>query len=240
MKRIGTWIAIIALAALAVGCAGPQPAQQPVSQTPANQDSSLMSPPVQQYPPPAPKTEGSLYDDARGFNLFTDNRASRVGDIITINVVETSSADKSAQTDLSRDSTIGAGLTSLLGYETSLGLNGDFAPETALDLEFENEYKGKGTTKRSDNLVAQMSARVIQVLPNDYLVIRGSREITVNREKQYIVLQGVVRPEDISANNTVESTYIADARIDYLGKGDIQRQQRQGWGGRLLDVVWPF
>ena len=89
-------------------------------------------------------------------------------------------------------------------------------------------------------MTAQISARVIQVLPNGNLVVRGSREITVNYEKQYIIVQGVVRPEDISPENTVLSTYIADAKIDYTGKGDLSRQQRQGWLSRLIDVIWPF
>ncbi len=85
-----------------------------------------------------------------------------------------------------------------------------------------------------------MSARIIQVLPNGNLVLRGSQEILVNNEKQYITIQGVVRPVDIGTDNTVLSTYIADARIDYTGEGDLSRKQREGWLSRFIDVVWPF
>jgi flagellar L-ring protein precursor FlgH len=163
-----------------------------------------------------------------------------VGDIVTINVVETSKASKQATTQLKRDSKVGAGLAGLLGYQTSLGLKDDFEPESAIDVKYKSNYKGSGTTNRKDNMTAQISARVIQILPNGNLVIRGSREVTVNYEKQFIILQGVIRPEDITPENTVLSSYIADAKIEYKGKGDISRQQRKGWGSRFLDVIWPF
>jgi len=87
---------------------------------------------------------------------------------------------------------------------------------------------------------ASLSARIIQVLPNGNLVLRGSQEILVNNERQYITIQGVVRPHDITNNNTVLSTYIADARIDYTGQGDLSRKQREGWLSRFFDTVWPF
>ncbi len=239
MKRM-THLIILTLAVsafLAIGCSQ-QPAQHATQYS--VQESAILSPPMQQYPPPAPKTEGSLFTDSVKPNLFTDVRAQNIGDIVTINIVETSKASKQAKTKLSRDSEVGAGLASMLGYETSLGLKDDFKPKTALDLKYESDYKGSGSTDRKDNMTAQISARVIQILPNGNLVIRGSREVTVNYEKQFIILQGVIRPEDITPENSVLSSYIADAKIEYKGKGDITRQQRKGWGSRFLDVIWPF
>ena len=238
MKKttLTVFIILLALALFISGC-GRGARREPLPL--AAQEGALLSPPVQQYPPPAPKTEGSLFSD-QAPNYYTDVRAFRVGDIVTINVVENARASKRAKSKLQRDSTVGAGLTSLLGYQTSLGLKGEFEPQTALDLEYQSKYKGEGQTERTDTMTAQISARIIQVLPNGHMVIRGSREVTVNYETQIIVLQGVVRPEDISPDNTVQSSYIADARIDYIGDGDVVAQQRKGWGTRFLDFIWPF
>ena len=109
-----------------------------------------------------------------------------------------------------------------------------------LDAQYKSDFKCAGTTSRKESMTAQMSARVVSVLPNGDLVIRGSREIKVNYEKQYMLLQGIVRPSDISADNTVLSSYIADARIEYIGKGVVSDKQRPGWLSRILDKIWPF
>jgi flagellar L-ring protein precursor FlgH len=233
-------VALVIISSLLVGACSETltPAMAPTAMP--VQQAALRSPPMQQYPPPAPKAEGSIININKTDNWFTDVRAHRVGDIVTINIVETSRASKEAKTDLNRDSEIEAGLTNLLGYESGIGLGSDFAPETSLDLNFNTDYRGNGKTSRNETMIAQISARIIQILPNGNLVIRGSREITVNFEKQYIIVQGVVRPVDISPNNTIQSTKIADARIDYTGKGDVTQQQRKGWGTRLLDFIWPF
>ena len=208
----------------------------------ANVEAALRTPPVQLYDTPTPKTEGSLFsDNVRPF-LFTDVKAARIGDIITINVVETSKASKDSQTQLGRSNEVSAAIKALIGFENFKHplLPKELELGTGIDATYESSFKGNGKTSRSETMTAQISARVIQVLPNGDLVIRGSREITVNYEKQYITIQGVIRPQDITPENTVQSSYIADARIDYTGKGDISRQQRQGWLSRLLDYIWPF
>jgi flagellar L-ring protein precursor FlgH len=243
MKQIAliALVAVIAVAALNA-CGGPV-SQQPTPS--ANHEAALRNPPVELYPKPAAKTEGSLFSDDVKADFFTDVKAVNVGDIVTINIVETSKASKDAKTDLERNNEVDAGIKALLGFETyNHPLVQELAPEfnlgTGISAAYESKFKGKGKTTRNESMTAQISARVIQVLPNGNLVIRGSREITVNYEKQYIIVQGVVRPEDISPENTVLSTYIADAKIDYTGKGDLSRQQRQGWLSRLIDVIWPF
>ena len=116
----------------------------------------------------------------------------------------------------------------------------DIRLSTGIKGSYDSSFKGKGKTTRTENMTAQISARVLQVLPNGNLVIRGSREITVNYEKQLITIQGVIRPADVTPENTIQSNYIADAKIEYIGKGDVSRQQRQGWLTRILDYVWPF
>ena len=89
-------------------------------------------------------------------------------------------------------------------------------------------------------MTAYLTARVVQVFPNGQMVVRGAREVQVNNETQYIFVQGVIRPEDVSSNNIILSTYIADARIELTGYGAVSDKQRPGWGTRVLDWVWPF
>ena len=233
-------LTLLALApGLLLGCTSNKTAGMP---TPAaNVEAALRNPPTPVYPPPATRTEGSLFSDDLRPDLFTDLRAQNVGDIVTINVVESSKASKQAKTKLGRESTIGGGVQALLGFESEIP--GQASTPTADGLvkgAFTSELNGSGKTTRTESMTAQISARVLKILPNGNLVIRGSREITVNYEKQYIVIQGVIRPQDISPDNTILSNYIADARIDYTGKGDISRQQRQGWLARGINYIWPF
>lgn len=243
MKNSIIIITILAvITAVLTSCGGSTPRHP---STAANVEAALRTPPVQLYDSPAPKTEGSLYSDDLQPNLFSDLRAANIGDIVTINIVETSKASKNSQTQLDRKNEVDATISALLGFENyNHPIINDIAPGfnlgTGIDAKYESKFKGTGKTSRNETMTAQISARVIQKLPNGNLVIRGSREITVNYEKQYITIQGVVRPQDISPDNTILSTYIADAKIDYTGKGDVTNQQRKGWLSRLLDYIWPF
>ena len=186
-------------------------------------------------------TEGSLFKETNSPNYYRDLRAYRIGDIVTINIAESAQASKQASTNLGGDYSISAGVTGLLGYEVLIPHKGTgFDPSKALDAKTASSYKGSGTTSRKETMTAQMSARVIQVLMNGDLMIRGSREIVVNQEKQIIVLEGIIRPSDISSDNSILSSYIADARIWYTGKGVVSSKQRPGWMARILDQVWPF
>ena len=115
-----------------------------------------------------------------------------------------------------------------------------FNPFSSVQSDYSNTFDGSGSTARSGDLTAYMSARIIQVLPNGNLVIEGNREVRVNNENQIITLTGIVRPRDISSANVVQSTYLADARISYSGTGVLNDQQRPGWLARILDKVWPF
>ena len=101
-------------------------------------------------------------------------------------------------------------------------------------------HQGTGTTQRSGALSAYMTARVVDVLANGNLFIQGNREVRVNHENQIITLSGIVRPRDISAENVIQSTYIADAQITYSGTGIVNDRQKPGWLTRVIDKVWPF
>lgn len=234
------WLGILTV--VLVGCS--QRIKEP---SPTNKDSALTEPPVETYAEPALKTEGSLFSDDSRMDLFADVKARRVGDIITINIVETSKANKSATTSTGRTNALTAQINHLMGYEDPNNIpgvgsvfNSAGLSNTGIEASYGQGFTGRGSTNRNENMTAKMSARIIQVLPNGNLVLRGSQEILVNNEKQYITVQGVVRPADIAADNSVLSTYMADARIDYTGEGDLSRKQREGWLSRFLDVVWPF
>jgi flagellar L-ring protein precursor FlgH len=223
---------------LAAGC-GPK-LNQPSSLN--NQEAALLNPPVEAYPTPAIKTEGSLFSEDSRPDFFADMKARRVGDIITINIVETSRANKTATTSTRRSNEIDSSIDALFGLEapgkipTPFGLN----LTNGVKGSYSSQFSGSGSTARNENITAKISARIIQVLPNDNLVVRGSQEIMVNNEKQYITVQGVIRPADVATDNSILSTYLADARIEYTGQGDLTNKQREGWLSRALDKIWPF
>ncbi len=190
---------------------------------------------VQQYSfPTAPLSEGSLWGSARSANMCADVKARNVGDIVTINVVESATASNNAATKTARTSGLEASWTGVLQK-----LSGDWVGGE-VTAGFGNNFDGKGDTTRSSQLSAYITALVIQVLPNGYLVIQGNRQVRVNNENQVINVQGVIRTEDINASNIILSTYISDAKIELIGQGVVSDKQRPGWLARILDWVWPF
>jgi flagellar L-ring protein precursor FlgH len=192
------------------------------------------------YPLPEP-SEGSLWAGGGSTKLFGDLRAREVGDLVTVQISETPSAKLDANTKTSRDSNIEAGLTDLLGYMKALQEKNKRLDRTSMfKTKFKPSFDGKGSSDRSGTVIASITARVVQVLPNGSLRIWGKREVRVNNETQYITISGIIRPEDIQQNNVIQSTYIADARVEYTGKGVIADKQRPGWLMRILDHVWPF
>ena len=187
--------------------------------------------------------EGSLWQDTGPLaELFSNPKARRIGDILTITVIESSSATNNADTKTGRKSSVAASLESFLGMEGRYPTTAHpyFNPFSSIKGGMESDFNGSGTTKRSGKLDASLTATVKDVLPNGNLKILGSREITVNNEKQFITLSGIVRPRDISPDNVILSTYISDAKIEYSGSGIINERQRPGWAARILNVVWPF
>ncbi len=192
---------------------------------------------------PRVKYEGSLWEDNGPLSeLFVTPKARGVGDIVTVRIVESSIASNKASTNTERDSGFSAGIDAFLGTETRYPTKRHpyFNPFSRVKGDLKSEFEGTGTTERSGKLIAQITARVMSVLPRGNLRIAGSREVTVNHERQFMTLSGIVRPRDISSNNVILSTYISDARIVYSGAGVINDRQRPGWLARVLDTVWPF
>lgn len=185
-------------------------------------------------------SNGSLWS-ASNDGAFADFKARRWGDALTVAIYEKASASKEASTSTERDSTASVGLTNLFGLEEyAEKINENMDASSIVNTDYKNKFKGKGSTTRKEDLVATLTARVVEVLPNGNLKIAGSKVVTVNREDQLINLTGEVRPVDISSGNIIDSKYILDARISYTGKGVISDKMGQGWLVGLMDAVWPF
>lgn len=187
------------------------------------------------------KESGSLWNQNNG-SMFTDRKAQRVGDIVTVLISESSSASKEASTSTSRNTNMSASIPNFFGLENDDVWNG----HNPIDLtnlvkaDFANGFDGNGTTSRQEDLTASLTTQVVGKYPNGQLKIRGGKEVMVNSEVQIIYLTGIVRPVDITAANTVSSTKILNARISYTGKGSISDKQSPGWAMRVLDNIWPF
>ncbi len=195
--------------------------------------------PVTKRTPPPP---GTIWSGENGKNmLFADKKARQVNDIVTIIISESSKAGNTATTNTGRTGSATAGISSLLGLDKSLiDSNKNLSPKIEIGGSATNTLKGTGNTSREGKLEARLTARVVQVLDNDNLVIEGRRQLSVNAEDQYIIVTGLIRTEDITAENTIASQHIADARIIYTGEGVINDKMRPGWLTRALDWVWPF
>ncbi len=184
--------------------------------------------------------DGSLWRRRR--SLFEDRKARELNDLVTILITEKTKAEKTATTDAERDSSADFGVDDVFGLPLDLGFrwkNGyPFSPSAKGSAK--STLKGKGTTTREGTVVATITAKVVEVLPNDNLVIEGRKEVLVNNEKDILVIRGIVRPDDIREDNTVYSEHVADAQIYLVGKGVIDDKQNSGWLVRFLDRVWPF
>ncbi|MDH4302108.1 MAG: flagellar basal body L-ring protein FlgH [Nitrospira sp.] len=187
---------------------------------------------------------GSLWQEENGrAYLYEDLRAMRTGDILTVKIVENHKGSKSADTEAQRESTIKNSLVgSAMGYIGIPGIR--FSDETrrgmGIDASANSKFGGKGATSRAGTLTGTISAIVTEVLPNGDLRIEGRREVSVNSEKQLMSIGGIVRRVDVDTKNTVLSSAIADAKIEYSGLGVLDDVQRPGWFVRILDWVYPF
>ncbi|MFO8086025.1 MAG: flagellar basal body L-ring protein FlgH [Desulfobacterales bacterium] len=183
---------------------------------------------------------GSLWRQSRN-SLFKANKASGVGDILTVVIYEQASAKKEAATSTGRSSSASLGIPKFFGLETSIANKNPYLdPSSLLSAQSDTNFKGSGTTTREENLYATLTTQVIEVLSNGNFRIDGGKTVRVNHENQEIRLSGIVRPADISTFNMIDSKYILDAKIEYIGKGVISEKQKPGWLVRILDTVWPF
>jgi len=191
-------------------------------------------------PEPAPQPvlqTGSLFAAGMSNGLYSDNKARREGDIITVVLRENTQASKKAKTEFGKDST--NSIEPMIGLD---GRNVSVAGNTLqLGMNSSSDFKGDSKADQSNSLTGDISVNVLRVMANGNLVIRGEKWLTLNTGKEYIRLTGVIRPEDIDAKNTVESSKIANARIEYSGTGATHGGQGPGWLTRFFSTaLWPF
>ncbi len=164
-------------------------------------------------------------------SLYKDKKAFKIGDVLTVIVQESASASHRTNTQAQKNSSSGV----TWGSQRSQGI-----PFQDFGLAGKENVQGGGRSLRSGELYARITLRVKEVLPNGNLVINGTRVITVNDEKQVLEITGIVRPEDVTAENTVMSSLVADAQIKYNGKGEVSEKSRLGFLSRLLSLFWIF
>jgi flagellar L-ring protein precursor FlgH len=238
--------ALLLPALLLNACAAVNDVQETLThpkQAPMGYPSSLM--PLDQSvlaaaPPATPASANSLWrNGARTF--FHDQRARNVGDILTVQITIADSAQVSNETNRTRQSSTAAGVANFFGLESSLGkILPNATPGSLVNMSGNNASDGKGVITRSENITLTVAAVVTSVLPNGNMVIQGRQEVTTNNEMRELTVAGIVRPEDISSSNTIKHTQIAEARINYGGKGDVSRIQKAPWGQAVIEKYSPF
>jgi flagellar L-ring protein precursor FlgH len=195
-------------------------------------------PPPSYAPPPPPPlpaapANGAIFQSGYGYAPLTSGqRAAQVGDVITVVLTERTQGSSVNSSNLSREGSIG------LSPPPTGPLS--FFSSTDVSMGGNNEFQGAGQTGQSNSLFGEITVTVAEVFPNGAMRVRGEKELRINRGHEFIRISGIVRPGDITADNRVASTRVADARIDYLGRGEIARASRQGWLQRFFTILSPF
>ncbi len=187
-------------------------------------------------------TSGSLFDDhGSAARLMTDARAQQVNDVVIIVIDEQATAQRDMSNSTSRKDEQTAQLTEILGFMKEIsGDHPNFDPTQALNVAMESTYEGKGSTTRNDRLQATVPAMVRKVLPNGDLFVEGHRVVLVNEEEHHFYISGVIRKDDIDGLGQVSSARMADAQIEFVGRGNLTSGTSKGWFSRVLDFIWPF
>lgn len=218
-------LAVVALASLS-GCS----TIQSTPPTAIHQPMSIRPEPPGQVVP----ANGAIYQAALARPLFEDRRARHVGDTITINLVERNNAQKSANASTSRSSSMSGGITSLSRVPLAglAGLNAEAG--------IESSFKGSGAAAANNAFNGTITVTVIEVLPNGNLLVSGEKQMAINQGSEFIRFSGVINPNTVTTSNTVQSTQVADARIEYRGSGALDETQRIGWLQRFFVALLPF
>jgi len=190
------------------------------------------------YEPPRPN---SLWR-AGSRSFFNDQRASRIGDILTVHIEIDDKAELSNSSNRTREASTSAGLSNFFGLERTLDqiFNNQFDSENMIGAQAESEHRGQGAINREEKIELTIAAVIVDRLPNGNLVLAGRQEVRINGELRELTVSGIIRPEDVTANNTINHTQIAEARISYGGRGSLSAVQRPNWGQRIGDAVTPW
>ena len=175
---------------------------------------------------------GAIYSTSSPGLFSSDKRAHQVGDILTVQLSETFSSTKSVTSQSAKEDSIGAEVGPTGVLKNFMGLGGS--------VQKSNSFKGSGSASQSNSLTGFISATVVKVYPNGNLEIKGQKRLRLTDGSEYIRLAGIVRPQDISATNTVSSNLIAEAQIEYVGSGTLSNESKPGWGSKLFRALSPF
>ncbi|MBX3155915.1 MAG: flagellar basal body L-ring protein FlgH [Deltaproteobacteria bacterium] len=185
-------------------------------------------------------TNGSLYAEG-SVGLFEDAIAGRIGDILIVKIDEKDLASRQADTKLDKADATSYGLPNAVGFVAALQKKyPDVDPGKLFASTSEQKFTGNGSVARQGHVSAILPVRVMQILPSGDLFVEGTKVVMVGHEEHHIYLSGIVRRIDIAEDNTVPSSRIADAEIEYTGRGDVSDTQRRGWLNRVLGKIWPF
>jgi flagellar L-ring protein precursor FlgH len=244
IRRIALTGTMLSIVSVAGGCSSidrlSQIGEQPKLSAIENPTTQPGYKPVQM---PMPKPEAVSYNanslwrnGSRSF--FKDQRAHQIGDLLTVTVNITDQANFANETQRSRTNTEDSGITNFLGANLLTGKTA--LPGRILTADSTASSDGKGSVQRQESLTTNIAAVVTQLLPNGNMVVEGKQEIRVNFEKRELIVAGIVRPEDIQSDNTIDSSKIAQARIAYGGHGQITDVQQPRYGQQVMDVLLPF
>jgi flagellar L-ring protein FlgH len=197
-------------------------------------------------PMPAPQAQAFAANSlwrAGARTFFNDQRAARVGDLLTVKIGIDDSAQVSNSTDRSRTSSSSSGITHAFGLEKAIGRalpTGAVDPTSLLSGQGDTSMSGDGAVNRQEKIELTMAAMVTQVLANGNFIIAGRQEVRVNNELRELTVTGIIRPEDITSDNTIRNDQIAEARVSYGGRGVVSAMQKPGWGQRIGDTLAPW
>src|SRR5277367_3221714 len=245
-KRIALSSTLLVIVGTAGGCSSidrlSQIGEQPKLSSIENPTTQPGYKPVQ-MPMPKPETvsynPNSLWrNGSRSF--FKDQRAHQIGDLLTVTVNITDQANFANETQRSRSASEDSGITAFLGSQTLGAQAQKILPGRILTTDGTSSSDGKGTIQRQESLQTNIAAVVTQTLPNGNLVVEGKQEIRVNFEIRELIVAGIVRPEDIDSDNTIDLPKIAEARVAYGGRGQITDFQQPPYGQQVMDVILPF
>lgn len=224
IARAAGFIVVMAVAAILAGCntTPPTAVHQPMTIRPAPRNDYVQN-------------GGAIYQAGAARPLFEDRRARNVGDTIVINISERTQAAKKSGSSAERKDDVSVGIPTMVGLPLSNSLK-----DTALTANGANTFAGKGASSADNNFTGTITVTVIEVLPNGNLLVSGEKQVAINQGNEYIRFSGVVNPTQVTGSNTVQSTQVADARIEYRASGYIDEAQVMGWLGRFFLTFLPL
>ena len=224
IARAAGFIAVMAVAAILAGCntTPPTAVHQPMTVRPAPRNDYVQN-------------GGAIYQAGAARPLFEDRRARNVGDTIVINISERTQAAKKSGSSAERKDDVSVGIPTMVWLPLSNSLK-----DTALTANGANTFAGKGASSADNNFTGTITVTVIEVLPNGNLLVSGEKQVAINQGNEYIRFSGVVNPTQVTGANTVQSTQVADARIEYRASGYIDEAQVMGWLGRFFLTFLPL